>query len=105
MRTFWLSFVDPDKPVGEKFLGVCVVDVTPEDADAEVPQLKRDFPRHQPGAEWIAAATRRAWRLGCNPGGEVGVGDITGSPEAAMAPRDRLMQKPELIERDLIEAD
>jgi hypothetical protein len=48
MSIWWLSFVDPDKPVSERFLGACCVKAT--DADD---------------------AVKEAWALGCNPGGEV----------------------------------
>lgn len=46
--SMWLSFCDPHRPKGSRFLGVAIV----------------------PGAEVITAA-RVAWALGCNPGGEV----------------------------------
>ena len=45
----WLSFVDPDKPEGDRFLGVAIV----------------------PDALEPVAAVKEAWRLKCNPGGEV----------------------------------
>lgn len=48
-----LSFCDTEKPVGEQFLGGCIVD-----ADDEL------------------AAMRVAWERGCNPGGEVAFMDV-----------------------------
>lgn len=45
---FWLSFVDPARPEGERLLGVCIVH----------------------GADIVTAA-RAAHAAGCNPGGEV----------------------------------
>ena len=48
MSYFWLSFADKRKPKGRRFLGVCVIK-----ADS--------FPH----------AVTEAWRLNCNPGGEV----------------------------------
>lgn len=47
MARWWLSFCDPDRPEGEQFLGVCIV----EAAD-------------------ITTCTKVAWALGINPGGE-----------------------------------
>ena len=46
--SWWLSFVDGDRPKDEQFLGVCVVTAP-------------DF----------GTAVQRAHLLGCNPGGEV----------------------------------
>jgi hypothetical protein len=48
MTLWWLSFVDPHRPEGTRFLGVALVE-----------------------AETMADALRRAWSSGCNPGGEV----------------------------------
>jgi len=69
MKTFWLSFIDPDLPTGQRFLGVAIVDVTEEDEAAAL----EDFPQMHdrvrgPG---VIAAARKAAALGCNPGGEV----------------------------------
>jgi hypothetical protein len=81
-KTYWLSFVDEHRPAGERFLGVCIVEVTEADAAAVRPRLP---PQAQPGAEWIAAAMRKAWRLGCNPGGTVASYELPGSaPASAM---------------------
>ena len=94
-RTYWLSFTDPDRPKGQQFLGVCVVDVTTAEADFAKAKLAVTHPRHQSGAEWIAVAMSKAWRLGCNPGGEVLTIDIT--ERAAVAPpRNRLLSNEEL---------
>jgi hypothetical protein len=71
MKTFWLSFVDEDRPEGDRFLGVAIVQVTEADVAAVLPQLNAQFPHRLPDSEWIAAATRKAHRLGCNPGGQV----------------------------------
>ena len=70
-RTYWLSFCDPDRPTGAQFLGACVVDVTNADRLAVRAEVRAQFPQARPGAEWIAAAGRKAWALGCNPGGEM----------------------------------
>lgn len=44
----WLSFCDPNKPEGERFLGVSVVE-----------------------ADNLPDAMGVAWLTGCNPGGEI----------------------------------
>lgn len=99
-KTFWMSFCDPDKPKGQQFLGVVVVEVSDVDAAAIKPILDARFPRHKEGAEWMAAATDKAYRLGCNPGGEVGFLEV---PAEALfrlnaTPRDVLLQKAQLEE-------
>lgn len=100
-RTFWLSFVDPDRPDGERFLGVAVVDVTDEDAARARLVLTARFPKALPDAEWIAAATSKAHREGCNPGGEVVAFDITPwhpQKQLAAMPRNRLLSRQDLHE-------
>lgn len=47
-KTIYMSFVDPKKPAGQRFLGACLVH-----------------------AESFEEAIKEAWRRGCNPGGEV----------------------------------
>jgi hypothetical protein len=97
-RRFWLSFVDPARPEGEQFLGVCIVEVTEAEAADAKAIIDRQFPQHAEGAEWIAAATRKAWAMGCNPGGEVATADITDAtpPEGVTLPLDRMLQRAEL---------
>lgn len=46
---WWLSFTDPDRPEGQRFLGVAIVDAP----------------------DVLGAWVGRAWELGCNPGGQV----------------------------------
>jgi hypothetical protein len=85
MGLWWLSFCDTDKPPGEQFLGVALV---------EAP----DYP----------SAIRRAWRTGCNPGGVIAGFDL---PLAVMtnekrlilakAPRNTLLDKAQLDEYQL----
>lgn len=57
---WWLSFADGDRPAGDQFLGVCVV-------------RGRD----------MREAVSRAWKLGCNPGGQVLGIPFSGRPEIA----------------------
>lgn len=70
-KVFWLSFCDTHKPEGSQFLGACVVDVTAEEAQDVAFDVMLRFPFAQPGSEWLAAASRKAHQLGCNPGGEM----------------------------------
>lgn len=88
-QTFWLSFCDGDRPVGQQFLGVCVIDVNEEEAAAILPKMLLRFPMAQENAEWIAAATRKAHEHKCNPGGQVLTFDITGLPQTARYERNR----------------
>lgn len=99
-QTWWLSFCDSERPTGEQFLGVAIVDVTAAEAARAKALIDMQFPQHQPGAEWIAAATQKAWAMGCNPGGEVGSARIDDAPTFAemnaSCPRNRLLSKAEL---------
>ena len=97
-RTFWLSFCDTKKRKGDQFSGACVVDVTDDDAREALTELVLRFPNHLDGAEWIAAATRKAHRAGCNPGGEVAGYDISAGTSEALAAyeRNRLYSRAEI---------
>jgi hypothetical protein len=99
-RTLWLSFCGD-----EGFRGVAVVDVTVTEAATELAYIDREFPNHRPFAEWIGAASKKCWRLKINPGGSIGAGDVSDSPMVADMPRDRLMLKPELLARGLVEEE
>jgi hypothetical protein len=62
MTYYWLSFVDNDRPQGQRFLGGCLVEATSaQDAVLE------------------------AWAQQCNPGGEVAMVEITPEYEANIA--------------------
>ena len=105
-KTFWLSFADPDRPPGQQFLGVCLVDVDDADALLAKADLLQRFPQHRAGAEWIAAATRKAHVLGINPGGQVMSAELApDEPLLARAPRNRLLSRDELAVRGLIDDD
>src|SRR6185295_17830721 len=101
-QTFWLSFTDPDRPSGQQFLGVAVVDVTEADA---VEARRHLLPQALPGAEWIGAALRKAHETGCNPGGEVGSVRIDDTAEFAAKsphiPRHQLLSRADLERLDL----
>lgn len=101
-KTFWLSFCDGEQPPGQQFLGACLVDVTLEDAEAARVEMLRRFPQAQVDAEWIAAASRKAWALHCNPGGEMAFVDVTDQPELAYYERGVLMSRDEIAARDLV---
>ncbi len=93
-RRFWLSFADSNRPKGQQFLGVAIVEVTDDDATAAQSGLPRSA---QPDAEWIAAAAAKAWEMGCNPGGQVAAVDITDTPPTTPdPPLYRLLSKAEL---------
>ena len=96
-KVYWMSFADPGKPPGDRFLGVTIIEVTDDDAAAMKPELDARHPQHLPGAEWLAAASRKAHRLGCNPGGEVASYELPADwPLLAVVPRDRLLTSDEL---------
>jgi len=104
-QTFWLSFFDPDLPKGEQFLGVAIVDVTTDDAEAvraELGRIRAMNGLRPPEAEaiWIAAAIRKAHAMACNPGGEVAAIRIDDAPQFAdmdaNCPRDRVLSEAQL---------
>ncbi len=100
MRTFWLSFVNPDAPEGQRFSGACVVDVVPE----FIEQAKRALilEDRSPNSAPIAAAIQLAWELGINPGGAVQTCELQPKDAAYHAPRGRLLRRAELEELKLI---
>ncbi len=103
-RTYWLSFADGDRPRGQQFLGVAVVDVTEADCDRAVPFVVRRRPPGSPPPEdevlWVGAAITKAHETGCNPGGEVGSLRIDDHPDFAVRgpryPRFQLLSRADL---------
>lgn len=75
-KIFWMSFCDGDRPEGQQFLGACIISVSAAEAEDCMVDMLLRFPFAQPDAEWIAAATKKAWALGCNPGGEIATHEI-----------------------------
>lgn len=67
---WWLSFVDHDKPEGNKFLGVVIIE-----------------------GETIIDAVRHAWDLNINPGGEVLAGQLEMIDTIPPEFRERLLSK------------
>lgn len=93
-KVFWLSFCDGKRPKGQQFLGACVVEVTGDEAEAALIEVLLRFPLAQPGSEWIAAASRKAHQLGCNPGGEMASMEIpVDYPHLARYPQGVLMDR------------
>lgn len=95
MRWFWLSFVDPDLPEGEQFLGVVVIGVN----EISCALAEKD-PRFKNSAFPLAVGYAHTQRL--NPGGEVKGYEITDDIEK-VAPefRNRLLSAEELVEHKL----
>jgi hypothetical protein len=69
MKTIWMSFIDEDRPKGVRFLGVNVVDITPEEEEYQL--LLHPEMHDKVKGPAICAAAAKAWHLGINPGGEV----------------------------------
>lgn len=82
---WWLSFVDPDLPKGERFLGACLVKALPA--------------RPQ-------EALAEAWAQRCNPGGEVMFSEFPGDmpvPDVVFARYgNRLLSRAECQEFDAV---
>jgi hypothetical protein len=92
MKTYWLSFTDDRRPAGDQFQGVAIVEVTEAEAAVALEVMQARFPRAEEGAEWIAAAIRRAWMTGCNPGGQVQSVEIP-PEEGTDLPRHQLLSR------------
>lgn len=97
MRTYWMSFMDPDRPKGDRFLGVVVVDVTEDDWQQAVPRLLSKHPNHPDPAEaaWLVAAIHKAWAAKVNPGGEMQAAQIV-HPDHGRLPRLTLLSKSDI---------
>lgn len=59
---WWISFVDPDKPTGDRFLGVSIIDGT------KVADLDE--------ANEFDSVMDESWRVKANPGGAVQAGRL-----------------------------
>jgi len=73
---WWMSFCDPDKPTGQQFLGVLVIE-----------------------AIGFMHAVQLSWTLGLNPGGEVIAGQVEGVPSEY---HNRLLSKQEIEDAGLL---
>jgi hypothetical protein len=104
-QTWWLSFCDPDRPEGQQFLGVVIVDV--DEWDKALGEIGATAIRASHGLppltdapdQWFAAAVSKTHRLHVNPGGEAKghrVDEIAPPEELARCPRNRLLLEPEL---------
>jgi hypothetical protein len=76
---WWLSFCDVNRPEGDQFLGVAIVDAFNE-----------------------IMAVSRAWDLGCNPGGEVMLVAIPPLFVPLERYRHKLLSKQEIDEMESI---
>jgi hypothetical protein len=92
-RTYWLSFAAEDTG----FRGACVVDVTQEDADIELEETPWMYDKVN--GPWLAAAARKAWLVGANPGGAIASLRLPASEKASELPRNRLMSREEIEDR------
>jgi hypothetical protein len=72
LSLFWLSFCDPDKPSGQRFLGVAIVE-----------------------GDDLRDAVQNAWELKINPGGEVMSAEVTEEYYGQF--RNRLLTKEEAL--------
>lgn len=104
-QTWWLSFCDDDKPEGERFLGVAIVDVDEIDVALAEPMTTALRAAHglppltDPRDKWMSGAVGKTYLLKINPGGAVlahRLDDIVPPDELATCPRDRLLQRLEL---------
>lgn len=85
-RLYWVSFVG-DKDGREQNLGVSIVRVTGQDVQDIAFELLLRFPNHDPEhGPWLAAVTRKAHKLGINPGGQVAAWRIDNIPKPADMP-------------------
>jgi hypothetical protein len=87
MALWWLSFCDASLPAGTQFLGACIVE------GGTSGDLKAD----------LAVAIQNAWRLECNPGGEIKFQEVAPSIEPHIKPkwRNRLLTRTECEQFDL----
>lgn len=106
-QTWWLSFCDGDRPIGEQFLGAAILDVDEQDIARSEGVRKALRARHglpdltDPDDRSMSAAIWKSHRYACNPGGEVAAVRIDEAPgfaaHDAQMPRNRLLQKAALI--------
>lgn len=96
MKTYWMSFADSTTG---KNLGVCVVEVSTEQAEAAVAIVQRANPAGicPDGEEWIAAAVGQSLLMECNPGGAVEITEVFDPSVLPVdLPRDRLIRLEDL---------
>jgi hypothetical protein len=76
---WWLSFVDPEKPDGQRFLGVAIVE-----------------------GSGVASASIKAHELGVNPGGAVKGVPLAGDDLPSVELRNRFLNLDELKKAGLV---
>lgn len=113
-QTWWLSFTDPDKPKGQQFLGVAIIDVDDMDVARAEPAATALRAAHglppltDPADRWMAGAIGKSYRLKCNPGGSVAairIDQIAPPSKLARCPRDQLLQRADLDALGVLEPD
>lgn len=105
-QTWWLSFCDPDRPTGQQFLGVVVLDVDEADVAASehiTTAIRASHglpPLDEADDRWLAGAVHKSHRLHVNPGGEVACARLDDVPGFAIHgpryPRGVLLSKAEV---------
>jgi len=93
MKTYWLSFCDAQ--TGDN-LGVCVVEVSEEQATEAIEVVKRIKGVCRDGEEWTVAAIGQSLLHECNPGGSVQLVKVDLSQLPPDVPRNRLIRLDEL---------
>lgn len=78
-RWWWLSFCDADRPVGQQFLGACLVQ-----------------------ARGVILAAQEAHMRGCNPGGEVRILEASADFQPKPGWANRLLSRKECEEFDRV---
>ena len=92
-KTYWLSFCDDEG----RSTGVCVVEVTAEEAADARDIAARLSPAGYPdGHEWIVAAVGQSLRMECNPGGSAQATEVDPEQLPPDLPRNRLLREDEL---------
>jgi hypothetical protein len=94
---FWLSFVSPTRPEGDRFLGVCLIEVSEAEVEAMRAAWAEKFPQARVESLPLFAAMRKSWVMGCNPGGEVGTTELPEWHPARWWPKHRLLLRAEIL--------
>ena len=92
---YWLSFVDPEKPEGERFLGVSIVEISDDDPIPSFGLSIEEMAEKGKVAWHFFQAVGKTHRLGINPGGEVRGELLDRAPDPAFV--GRLLNKAEAL--------
>jgi hypothetical protein len=95
MSLFWLSFVDPDRAPGSRFLGGSFVEIDDREGEEHRDLLRR--------------ALQRAHVVGCNPGGAVKAHVVPEDRARRIGPewRHRVLSRSEIdaLDQELLRAN